>query len=202
MFRLTLLKRSFAVLVALFCILPCHGGTMLMSFKNIDEPTQRGLLVEWSGSYAFEQEYVLIWGDENTTDHVSISPNAFLNRPGQIMLYNGVLPTSAPQILDSSTWYFSGNQLVRQGFQFGFTNNSLVTSMDYVSDTYFQGSVLIKDIFLEDLGFRINTWEMAFGDNQFIIEVIPEPNTYALILGMIVSLSIVFRRKRPARKCN
>ena len=83
------------------------------------------------------------------------------------------------------------------GFQFGFLDNGIYTDPGYISNSFFEGSLFIPEARLEDYDFKIGH-ELVIPffetDDELIITIIPEAQTYALIVGAILILFVFVRR--------
>ena len=131
---------------------------------------------------------------------LEIGSNSFLNNPGGELALHSVISMPAI-ILDgpSSSTQIDNSRITRTGYQIGFSQKIIYTPNDYIENAYFEGSLFIQDARLEDYGFRLNeeiVTSLNFNDGTLTITILPEPNSYALILGVLSFLGILIPKNK------
>ena len=84
------------------------------------------------------------------------------------------------------------------GDAFGIYQNSLVLPGNWTSGSEIAGQMTWTNISLETLGVdssQVHTWTLRGTGDTITMAVVPEPSSYALVLGGLV-LGVVFLRRR------
>lgn len=193
------LLNLFQFALCLGLMMPLCRGNIHIIFENITGPERSGLEARWSGSFDYGF-YSIAFGEPDTLPSLEIGSDFFLNNPGGELAQHSVISTPAI-ILDGSSSFtqIDNSRITRTGYQIGFSGENIYTPNDYIQNSYFEGSLFIQDARLEDYGFRLNeeiVTSLNFNDGTLTITILPEPNTYALILGVLSFLGILIPKNK------
>lgn len=187
---------KFALSICL--LVPICRGNVHMYFENIDEPGRSGVEVRWSGAFQHSGNAIPYSGKTDFS-YLSIGTSSFFPLSEGQTVGHQIFLNSSPMILYDRhlVTQIPFQMYAQTGFQFGFLDNGIYTDPGYISNSFFEGSLFIPEARLEDYDFKIGH-ELVIPffetDDELIITIIPEAQTYALIVGAILILFVFVRR--------
>ncbi|QYY37020.1 PEP-CTERM sorting domain-containing protein [Ruficoccus sp. ZRK36] len=131
-----------------------------------------------------------------STSVIYVGPAAYTT----IDVYDGIF--SGPSSFGDGNSFISVNSGTGDTFGFALVTSTLYVPEDYVSGVALSATSTYEDATLSNLGLTsgIYTWTWGSGENADYLEltIVPEPATYAALIGVLCLGLVAWRRKSKA----